>query len=170
MKQLWQKLENHLREHNPELLADLNPPATDAQVRELEKQIGQELSEEFVACLKVHDGQKGEADWLFGGHEFLSIEGIMMDWRTLNRLLEEGDFEEQSAKSDPEVGGHWWSPSWVPFTSNGGGDHFCLDLMPTSKGSLGQVIKYSGELPGRRLKAPSLYEWFELFVKTEVGC
>lgn len=26
MKQLWQQLENHLSAHNPELLADLNPP------------------------------------------------------------------------------------------------------------------------------------------------
>lgn len=43
MKQLWQQLENHLSAHNPELLADLNPPATDAQIRELEKTIGAQL-------------------------------------------------------------------------------------------------------------------------------
>jgi len=107
---------------------------------------------------------------LFDGHEFLSIEKILMDWATLNRLLKGGDFDGEAAKPDPEVIAEWWSPSWVPFTSNGGGDHFCLDLAPSSKGTSGQVIKYSGELPSRRLKASSFSKWFESFVKAKVGC
>ncbi len=170
MKQLWQQLENYLSAHNPELLADLNPPATDAQIRELEKTLCVQLPADFVDCLKIHNGQKGKADWLFEGHEFLSIEKILMDWVALNRLLKGGDFDGEAAKPDPEVIAEWWSPSWVPFTSNGGGDHFCLDLAPSSKGTPGQVIKYSGELPSRRLKASSFSKWFELFVKAKVGC
>lgn len=170
MKQLWQKLESYLSDHNPDLLADLNPPATDAQIHEFEMALDAELPADFVACLKIHNGQKGSSDWLFEGHEFLSIERILMVWTVLNQLLKGGDFDEEAAKSDPEVIAEWWSPCWVPFTSNGGGDYFCLDLAPTSKGAPGQVIKYSGELPYRRLKASNFSEWFKSFVKAKVGC
>ena len=60
MKQLWQQLENYLSAHNPELLADLNPPATGAQIRELEQAIGVQLPSDFVCFLKVHKGFKPE--------------------------------------------------------------------------------------------------------------
>jgi cell wall assembly regulator SMI1 len=170
MKDRWKILEKHLEAHEPEVLSDLNPPATDADITTLQAELGLRLPADFIACLQIHDGQQGRSAWLFDGHEFLSSSKILRDWRTLNTLMEDGDFDGDQAKPDAGVRGDWWSPQWVPFTANGGGDHFCLDLAPASGGQYGQIIKYSGELPGRRLQAPSFSDWFDRFLKARTGC
>ncbi|WP_132833215.1 SMI1/KNR4 family protein [Pseudomonas sp. JUb52] len=164
MKQLWQQLENHLSTHNPELLADLNPPATDAQIRELENTLGMQLPADFVACLKIHDGQKGAADWLFNGREFMSSKKIMKRWAICKDLLDEGDFEEAEAKAHPYVKDVWWSVKWVPFTYNGSGDHLCVDMEPRSGGTQGQIIEVWHDYASRNVISDSFSQWFASYV------
>ena len=169
MKQLWQQLENQLSAHNPELLADLNPPATDAQIRELEQAIGLQLPADFGACLKIHDGQRGRATWLFDGYEFLSSEKILMEWVVWIDLLDDGEFDGRAASVDAGIKTEWWSKGWVPFSSNGMGDHFCLDLEPAAQGRRGQVIQVFHDMPGRSLKSPDFAYWFDSFVMNKIG-
>ncbi len=56
MQELWAQFEGWLQEHWPEGLADLNPPATDAEIQALEDGLGVALPADFVACLQVHNG------------------------------------------------------------------------------------------------------------------
>ncbi|UVO16607.1 SMI1/KNR4 family protein [Stutzerimonas stutzeri] len=65
MKQQWERLEAWLKTHNPALLDDLKPPASDVDIQELEQKLGVRLPEDFVECLKMHDGQKGGANGCF---------------------------------------------------------------------------------------------------------
>jgi cell wall assembly regulator SMI1 len=161
MKQLWQKLENHLREHNPELLADLNPPATDAQVRELEKQLEVTLPEDFVACLRAHDGQAGLAMPLFDGYRFLSISEIVTESQLWRNLLKTGMFINFTPRPQREIADAWWSGSWVPFAVNDEGDCVCLDLAPTASGANGQIIQVWHDDGDRSVLADSLGEFVE---------
>lgn len=163
MQQHWKKLEAWLAANDPALLADLNPPAADANIRALERHIGVELPADFIACLKIHNGQRGEAQWLFDGHAFLSIDDILMDWDVWADLLDGGDFDGRIAKPDGEVMARWWQKAWIPFTSNGG-DHLCLDMNPSGHGRKGQVIKVLHDFPSRSVKAPSFTQWFSDFV------
>lgn len=164
MKQQWERLEAWLKANNPSLLADLNPPATDADIRELEKKLGVKLPVDFVECLKVHDGQRGRGDWLFDGNEFLSTRNILMSWSAWTDLLEDGDFDGKVSRPAAGIQPGWWVKGWIPFATNGGGDYLCLDLSPSSSGSAGQVIKVFHDFPDRVLEGEGFSAWFDRFV------
>lgn len=161
MKQLWQQLENHLSTHNPELLADLNPPATDAQIRELEKTIGIKLPADFVACLKIHDGQKGGADYLFGDYEFLSIARTLDAWIFWKKQSDSGHFRHEEVFPEGGVKSEWWSLAWVPFAYNNSGDYLCVDVGPDAGGVVGQIVAVWHDDGARKVKAKSLSEFLE---------
>lgn len=160
MKQLWQQLENHLSAHNPELLADLNPPATDAQIRELEQEIGVQLPADFVCFLKVHNGQVGQAEPLFEGGRFLSIGEIAKESKLWSDLLNAGAFKDFKPEPQSGVAANWWSDLWIPFAANDEGDCICLDLEPAVEGAKGQVIQVWHDSSAREVLAGS----FEKFV------
>lgn len=160
MNRLWIDLESYLRRHNPQLLADLNPPASHNQIKDLEAQLGVTLPSDFVQCLMLHDGQLGNAEGLFDGYEFLSARKIFLEWSAISRLLERGDLDEPLGKPDPAVSHAWWDTQWIPFAANGAGDNLCIDLAPAAAGTVGQVISYSHEFPRRSVKAPSFSVFF----------
>lgn len=168
MQQQWKRLENWLKIHNPLLLADLNPPANDADIKLLEQKLGIQLPADFVECLNVHNGQRGKADWLFSGSEFLSSQRILDEWTTWKNLFGSGEFDD--AVADPEFGiqPFWWCSKWIPFTYNGAGDHLCLDLAPASGGTAGQVITLWHDDGTRKKKADSFAQWFAGFVDKTV--
>ncbi|MDQ1832365.1 SMI1/KNR4 family protein [Massilia scottii] len=165
MRSMWTRFEIWLSEHWPEGLAGLNPPATDEQIASLEDAIGIKLPEDYVACLKIHNGQNPEVGGLFDGSEFLSTDDILAQWTVWKGLLDGGDFVD--VYSDPASGVQkdWWNARWIPFTHNGCGDHLCLDLAPEASGSLGQVITMWHDSGERELAAPSFGSWFKSYTK-----
>ena len=145
-------------------LLDLNPPASDDEIEELTKTIGLELPKDFLSVLKIHNGQKGEAAWLFDSQEFLSTHRIIEEFNTWKNLL---NTELQGKVSTPDEGvkNDWWNINWIPITSDGCGDHYCLDLSPTSSGRKGQVITLWYELAEREIVASSFTQWFEDYLE-----
>lgn len=168
MKQQWERLEAWLKANDPALLADLNPPASDADIQELEQKIGAKLPADFIECLKVHNGQGGKAVWLFDGNEFLSTRNILMSWSVWTDLLEDGDFDSRVSSPDDGIQSEWWTKGWIPFATNGGGDYLCLDLTPSEGGCFGQVIKVFHDFPKRALVSASFSEWIEGFLKNKL--
>lgn len=164
MKQTWQKFEAWLSVHWPEGITFLNPPATDEQISQLEEKLGAKLPADFIACLKVHNGQSGFAS-IFDGMEFLSCEEIHNQWQVWKELLDGGDFDDFSSEPEAEIKDDWWNPKWIPFTHNGGGDHLCIDLDPAASGSVGQVITMWHDMAERELQASNFEEYFTAFVE-----
>lgn len=164
VKSKWKRLEAWLQGNKPVLLADLNPPASAAEIRALEQRLGMKLTADFVEFLKVHNGQKGEAEWLFSGAEFLSTQRILSEWKVWKELLEHGDFDGARPTPDTGIKPVWWSAAWVPFTYDGFGNHLCLDLDPTSTGRRGQIISVWHDDAARKKVAGSFKEWFSEFV------
>ena len=144
-------------------LIDLNPPATDYEIEELTKILGVELPNDFLDVLRIHNGQKGESAWLFDSQEFLSTHRIIEEFNTWKNLL---DTQLQGKISTPDEGvkNDWWNTNWIPFTSDGCGDHYCLDLSPTDAGIKGQIITLWYESSEREVVAPSFSLWFEEYV------
>lgn len=145
-------------------LLDLNPPASDDEIEELTTALGVELPSDFISVLKIHNGQKGEAAWLFDSQEFLSTHRIIEEFYTWKNLL---DTELQGKISTPDDGvkNDWWNINWIPFTSDGCGDHYCFDLSPNPRGIKGQVITLWYELSEREIVAGSFSQWFEEYVE-----
>lgn len=165
VRDVWNRFESWLSAHWPEGLGALNPPATDEQIAALQESIGLALPEDYVACLKVHNGQSYGVGGLFDGAEFLSTDEVLNQWKIWKGLLDGGEFA--GIVSDPARGvrNDWWHPGWIPFTHNGGGDHLCLDLAPGASGSPGQVITMWHDSGERDCIAPDFGTWFTSYTK-----
>ena len=164
MEQDWQQFEAWLRTHWRDGLADLNPPATDAQIAALESALGVSLPREFVACLQVHNGQSGSAGGLFDNAEFLSTDAILEQWTVWKELLDAGEFDGITSEPGAGVRNNWWNPRWIPFTHDGGGNHSCVDLNPAQGGTVGQVVAMWHDAGERERLATSFDAWFRGYV------
>lgn len=74
------------------------------------------------------------------GVSLLPLDGVASEREIWVELLDGGDFEGNGAAPDGPVNKDWWNRRWVPVTSNGGGDHLCVDLDPAPGGTVGQMI------------------------------
>ncbi|RYE42992.1 MAG: molybdenum cofactor biosynthesis protein MoeA [Hyphomicrobiales bacterium] len=164
MNELWQKFEDWLSVHWPDGLASLNPPATDEEISTLEEALGAELPHGFVSCLKIHNGQSESAGGLFDNSEFLSTSAILDQWKVWKELLDSGDFNGIESVPEDGIRRDWWNALWIPFTHNGGGDHYCLDLAPAKGGQVGQIITMWHDMAERELQDTSFEAWFENYV------
>ena len=164
MNKQFDKFKQWLSINYSDGLLDLNPHASDDEIKELTKTIGVELPKDFLSVLKIHNGQKGEAAWLFDSQEFLSTHRIIEEFNTWKNLL---NTELQGKVSTPDDGvkNDWWNINWIPITSDGCGDHYCLDLSPTSSGKKGQIITLWYELAEREIVASSFTQWFEDYLE-----
>jgi cell wall assembly regulator SMI1 len=165
MKNLWDRFEAWLAENWPEGLACLNPPASDEQITSLEQALGVKLPEDYVTCLKIHNGQRTNSGGdLFDGGEFLSSDEVLGQWNIWKELLDDGDFDGAESEPAHGIGNDWWNARWIPFTHNGGGDHFCIDLAPAATGQAGQVISMWHDSAERTLLAPDFGAWLKTYV------
>jgi len=160
----WSRLDPWFMDHPDELPGGLNVGASDEDIRSLEAELDIELPEDFSESLKIHDGQPGIAGDFFDGDSLLSIRGILGAWKVWHELVVSGDFEGCSAEPDDGIKDDWYNLKWIPFTSNGAGDHLCLDFDPAEGGTVGQVIRVWHDDDQRTLVARSFREWLHRFV------
>ncbi len=144
-------------------LLDLNPPASDDEIVELTSTLGIDLPDDFISVLKIHNGQKGESAWLFDSQEFLSTHRIIEEFNIWKNLLVK-ELQGKESIADDGVKNDWYNINWIPITSDGCGDHYCLDLSPSSSGTKGQVITLWYESPEREIVSQSFSKWFEEYV------
>lgn len=156
-----------LAKKNPEIKDILLPPASDADIASLEEILEVSLPPDFIAALKICNGQQGNKYGVFNGHIFLSCAKIAKTWKMWNSLLEGGDFNDRKSSPDAGVRQDWWNPRWVPFTSNGSGDHFCLDMSPDSGGVKGQIIFVWHDMSERQNISNSFSCWLSELCATK---
>ena len=144
-------------------LLDLNPPATDAEIEELTIALGVDLPKDFIDVLRIHNGQKGESAWLFDSQEFLSTHRIIEEFNIWKNLLN-SELQGKLSTADEGVKNDWYNLNWIPFTTDGCGNHYCLDLSPSPTGKKGQVITLWYESSEREIVSGSFTQWFEEYV------
>jgi cell wall assembly regulator SMI1 len=171
LKELWGRLENWLTKHYPILLDSLNNGATDEMINEAEVRMGIKLPTDFKESLKIHNGQKGgifEYPGLIGGYQLLSLDSIIDEWEVWTNLQNEGvfdDADELEFNNNKVKTDQWWRAKWVPITSDGGGNHHCIDLEPTLEGNSGQVIEMWHDDEIRLLIGDSFKDCFKIIVE-----
>lgn len=134
------------------------PPATDEEIREFEKQIGYKLPAEIVELYKLANGRKdiGHTIGIFGGWRMLSLKESLASYKKKNaRPTHRIGRDIKHNKSiiikydlDPFfysfnfsgcVMGHLKSKARIPLTDFEG-EFTLLDLKPSSKGNIGQIL------------------------------
>ncbi|HSI62294.1 MAG TPA: SMI1/KNR4 family protein [Candidatus Saccharimonadia bacterium] len=170
IQNLWQRFEAWLLVSAPQAHASLRPGASEAQIEELEKLVGVKFPADIRDSYRLHDGQAREGPWLLDGRELLSLERIAEEWKVWKDLLDGGDFDGISSDPDEFVRSDWWHPAWIPLSYDGAGNHDCLDMAPTEKGAVGQIIDFWHDDAARSVKATSFTTWLEgLVTGVEVG-
>jgi len=133
------ELMQHLPAH---MAATLRPPATPEEIAAIEQVVGSTLPEALRHAYGCHDGQNiSESGDIFGDYRWLTVKGVLSDWRIRQELLEAGAYDELNSgdEGDP-VRMDWWNPKWIPFARSVSGDCLCVDLAPGASGTTGQVI------------------------------
>lgn len=167
----WKRIEEWLNSNVHEIISTLNPGASKEQIDDLESTLKNTLPSDFKEFMSIHNGQNYTHLKLFDGDSLLSTEDIALEWQTWKEVLpgiEESCIEQfgEPAKSSPDSGikDDWWNSAWIPITSNGSGDHYCIDLDPAEGGTKGQIIRMLHDDPSRELIASSFHEWIEKYI------
>jgi len=163
MKELWERIESWLKENHSEGLNELNEGASDELIQETEQFLSIEFSEDVKEFYKIHNGTSWDFN-LIDGWLLLPLEDVQNQWKVWKDLLDRGDFAEHKCTPHEAIRDDWWNDKWIPLTSDGCGNHDCLDLAPTEKGRVGQIIKMWHDDDTRPLVADSFREWLENYI------
>lgn len=148
------KLESLIKQYDPEGFKKLPGPASNDDIKMLKERYGSSLPADYIVFLKTHNGVISS----FLLDEIMSVEDVLSSTDTLDSL-EDGDFDDSEAEAGEGVKSVWWSDKWVPISSNGGGDHDCIDMGPASGGKKGQIVCFYHDDETREVVAPSFTEW-----------
>ena len=161
MRDVWQRIENLLHNQAPDLLARLAAGASPEAITKTEAKLGYQLPDEVRESYAIHDGS-GNAGIFpqddygrINGVSLLSLEDATHESQSWTKLLNRNEFVGNTAHPTGPIKAEWWNRNWFPLTSNGGGDHLCIDMDPAPGGTIGQVIDFSHESGPRAVLAPS---------------
>ena len=162
ISQSWNQITAWLRAHAPSHEVQLSAPADNEAIAHASSVIGVTLPEDLVELYRQLNGAEACAvfpspdDYDMMAFTPMSLEEIIAEWSSMKELVDIGQFDDCSPKSPPEIADVWWSPAWIPFATNVGGDTLCIDSGPTESGCPGQVIYHPHESGQHLLLAPSL--------------
>jgi cell wall assembly regulator SMI1 len=176
MIDLWDRLKAHFEEHAPAVLDTLNSAAAESKIRAAEKRLGISLPADFIASLKVHNGQipnrislvpaehnrlrRSVATW-----GYLSpLDQVVRDTLDERKGMASLSFDADTFRYRGPVRhtGDW---SWVVFVNSGSGNRLGLDLNPPPSGHVGQVLSIIHDPDSLYVLAPSYREWFQALVE-----
>lgn len=163
MEKIWKRIDAWLKQNAPETFADLQPGASDADIKKAERALSCELPEVVTQSYRIHNGMRGGDGPLIDGWSLLSLAVLVRGWKTLKKLSDDGTFESMEGDAAPQIKSDWWNPRWIPVASNSSGDFVCVDLDPKRGGKRGQVISFWHAGPRRELLATGFKAWLEQF-------
>ncbi len=150
------RLDRWLEANRPDYFAGLQPGVTDAQLDAFEIQFALKLPAAFRALYRWRNGQaNGNNESLQMNRMFSPLESVANSKMLLDGMIG-SDFDR------PE----WWRRGWVPFLSNGGGSHLCLDVAAEDGGQPGQLVAFWKADEDRPVKYPSVEAWLADLVES----
>lgn len=159
MEELVTRLDCWLQANLPKEYACLLPGLSDEELISLEQVIGLPLPDEFKMLYRWKNGMGyPRPEPLFTGFfALMSAPEIVAIMRVMADL--------EADNSDFTVWDNWWSMQWLPFTTNGAGDHECVDLTGEFSGERGQIMEFIHDNEERRILHRNLSKWLETHVE-----
>ena len=158
MNPLIERLDGWFRAHRPNHYSHLLPGTTDQELSAFERRQTVQLPPATRDFFRWRNGEdmhriqgRFQNNW-----SLMPLEEVEATCDTMRKLLEAGEFDRNN----------WWSPGWIPFLANGGGDHLCVDLTGSFNGRPGQVLEFFHDYESRTITFPSFEKWLEFFVTT----
>lgn len=161
---LLNELEAWLKNHLPEIAADLKPGATEEELQSFSNAIGVKLPDDFLQLYTWHNGQeRNVAAGPWYGLNFLSLDRVQRECEMWRQVLEESSPESLTSlakcmKSTPPgfVKRQYANAHWIPFAYDWGGNYLGVDLSPDEHGTYGQVINFGRDEERKIAVSPSI--------------
>jgi cell wall assembly regulator SMI1 len=139
----WAVIHDWLGLHHPSMLTLLHGPAKAADIKRLEKQIGQALPDNFQASYRIHDGSDRNSG-VFVGLSLMSLSEVGRTWEGWAEIADDEEIVEdlsEDCQSQPPgaVKPLYANRGWVPFAGDSQ-NYVAIDLDPGPKGKVGQII------------------------------
>lgn len=158
------QLETWLREHLPEVAADLMPGATANELQSFSNAIGVNLPDDFLQLYTWHNGQGRSVNtgpWY--GLDFLSLDRVLRECEMWRLVLKESSPDSLTSlancmSSTPPgfVKRQYANAHWIPFAYDWGGNYLGIDLSPDENGTYGQVINFGRDEERKIAVSPSI--------------
>lgn len=152
------RLDRWLAARLPDAHARLGPPGP-ADAGEQVRATGCAAPTDLLELWALVDGAER---WLGGVDDLLSVERAVATKAMWDEIIAESDDPDDDYHSamstiDPDrVDALYWSPAWIPFTVDGGGNGLTVDTAPLPGGTHGQVVTYGPDRDTVAVLAPSL--------------
>jgi len=184
MDDALEKILSWAKTHSIQTLQNLNPPASDKDISEVETVVGHELPTPFKNLLRRFDGEN-DASWLAllgNGNQVLSCKVIIERYKQWVELAEEIEPEMDTVEYWRDrvesnviyvrgtVKPLFRHPKWIPFTCMNGDVYRFIDFDPAPGGVVGQVIEVDPESCSYQVLANGLDEaLLNYFTELESG-
>jgi internalin A len=165
MDNLWDEVEDALRQYAPRAYAGLRPPASQEAIAEVEKELGVSLPADVKQAYLRHDGSSDPHSIFVGLCWWCSLEDLLQNWRMLVKFSKSD--RERNPDNYPAPQAWWgdlkvqpvfWSPRWIPIGLSGTSSRIYVDLDPAPKGVAGQLISDAG-MQDPKWMAPSFSDY-----------
>lgn len=165
MKQDFEKIENWLLENTGKILKlSLQKPATEDEIKELEKVMGKTLPGDFKGLYRWHNGLNDQENFgsLFYGMDFFPVSRIIDEYRYKKEQY--ASEKTPLKKADKEIdSATMYTAGWIKFAFDGSHTGLFIDLAPTDQGNYGQIIFVDDEYETGILVANSTAELIRKF-------
>lgn len=121
-------------------------PAPPESIARAEQAIGVAFPPLLHDVLLFADGATDHGPSILDAFKLMTVDDIVSTHRFLSEEFPDGRNMERDDDERVDAGKGvqpcWWSPRWIPFMRNGGGDYLCVDQDPARGGYAGQVVTY----------------------------
>jgi cell wall assembly regulator SMI1 len=173
IKQLWQRLEAWANNNAPELLDELQGPASIVEIKELEKRLHLNLPEVLKESLLIHNGEDDgwPARVFYEYGAYLPVPKIYNLWKKLSSLSKDLEryIDDDEQPSDNRIKTVTFSERWIPVMEQNGDVFWAIDLDPGEAGINGQIIEVDWECDSYRVIADSFNDFLLKYVESLEG-
>ncbi len=156
MDDLLKRLDTWLSGNRPAYYASLGAGASPADLNAYERQFGLRLPADLRAFWQWKNGTQDDLPGVPILDQMLMTVNDSATTKTMMDGMIGKDFE------DP----NWWLREWVPFTSKGSGDHYCVDTTRRLAAQPGAIIDFWHDDARRNVVVPSFRAWLAELVST----
>ena len=157
----WRRIDAWMAAQKVQWRDEPNKGATQKEIAAAQKELGVPFPADLAESLRIHDG----AESLIGNWSLLGASEIALEGTRMNEWARGESFGDSQGARHPRIKRPWWNVRWIPIVSSGSGHYFCVDMDPTPKGKVGQVILFFHDEEKRLLVADSVRDWLSAIAR-----
>lgn len=149
---------------------NLNKGIIDEQIKKAEQVLGFSFPSELAELYKCNNGNitNGEKNVYLGailGLQFISLEVLIYTWKEWCEFTHEKALDKYCTSiNEGKIKCLYANDHWIPFASDGWGNHIGIDLDPDINGTIGQVINFGRDENDKIVLSNNLNEFLELMI------